>query len=151
MDGLIAYILAKKIALGAVSGISNISINGNQIIFHLKDGTSATMTVPTPEDGKDGVDGIDGKDGKDGISVDSIKIDENNNLIGIMSNGTIINAGKIESSSIIVLNTTDELPDKGKIDTLYIVDSSIYIWTGSEYKQLSSGGGVIGNLQWGSF
>lgn len=29
MTGIVAYILAKKIALGAVSGISNITLNGN--------------------------------------------------------------------------------------------------------------------------
>lgn len=166
MDGLIAYILAKKIALSAVSGISNISFSGNQIIFHFKDGGSASMTVPLPEDGKDGKDGVDGKDGKDGlngidgkdgISIQSVSIDNNSNLICTLSDGTVINAGKIstDSSSIVNVDTTDDLPEKGNLNVLYIVGNSIiYIWTGNEYKSLSSGGGggdIIGNIQWGSF
>lgn len=51
MTGTVAYILARKIALGAVSGIKNLSFSGNQIIFNFNDGSSATMTVPLPKDG----------------------------------------------------------------------------------------------------
>ena len=86
MDGLVAYVLAKKIAMSAVSGISNISLNGTQLVFQFKDGTSASMTIPLPEDGKDGVDG---KDGENGISVQTLSINENGNLIVKEKNGEI--------------------------------------------------------------
>lgn len=93
MTGTLAYILAKRVALGAVSGIKNITVDGNKIIFNLNNGTQATMIVPTPKDGVtpnigangnwfiDGVDtgvpatgpagqdGNNGKDGKDGKSA----------------------------------------------------------------------------------
>lgn len=112
MDGLVAYALAKKIALGAVSGISNILMNGNQLVFQFKDGTSSSMLIPLPEDGKDGKDGaipsigsngnwyIDDTDtgisavGEDGISVSNIEI-KDNHLICTLSNGTEIDAGEI--------------------------------------------------------
>ncbi len=51
MTALQAYVLAKKVALGAVSGIQNITLQDNQIIFQLNDGTQVSMTIPLPEDG----------------------------------------------------------------------------------------------------
>lgn len=90
MTGTLAYILAKRIALGAISGIKNITIDGNKIIFNLNNGTQATMIVPNPKDGitpnigtngnwfiddidtgisATGPTGQDGKDGKDGKSA----------------------------------------------------------------------------------
>ncbi len=51
MTAIEAYILAKKIALGAVSGIAGITLNGNQIVFKFNDGSSASMAIPLPKDG----------------------------------------------------------------------------------------------------
>lgn len=148
MDGLVAYVLAKKIAMSAVSGISNISLNGTQLVFQFKDGTSASMTIPLPEDGKDGVDG---KDGENGISVQTLSINENGNLICLLSNGSVINAGTIPNP-IVFVNSTEDLPVLGQISILYVAGTSIYIWTGSEYVELSSGGGGgSGTIQWGAF
>lgn len=147
MDGLVAYVLAKKIAMSAVSGISNISLNGTQLIFHFKDGTSASMTIPLPEDGKNGVDG---KDGIDGISVKTLSINDNGELICLLSDGTTINAGDIPNP-IVFVDNTDELPVPGQISILYVAGTSIYIWTGFEYKEISSGSGGSGSIQWGSF
>lgn len=142
MDGLVAYVLAKKIAMSAVSGISNISLNGTQLVFQFKDGTSASMTIPLPEDGKDG---------ENGISVQTLSINENGNLICLLSNGSVINAGTIPNP-IVFVNSTEDLPVLGQISILYVAGTSIYIWTGSEYVELSSGGGGgSGTIQWGAF
>lgn len=151
MDGLVAYVLAKKIAMSAVSGISNITLDGTQLNFQFKDGTSASMSIPLPEDGKDGADGMDGKDGTDGISVSSLSIDDNGELICLLSDGTTINAGTIPNP-IVFVESTDDLPVPGQISVLYVAGTSIFIWTGSEYAELSSGGGGgSGSIQWGSF
>lgn len=48
MTGLVAYILAKRIALGAVSGIANITLDDNRLVFEFNDGTSASMVIPLP-------------------------------------------------------------------------------------------------------
>lgn len=148
MDGLVAYVLAKKIAMSAVSGISNISLNGTQLVFQFKDGTSASMSIPLPEDGKDGTDG---KDGEDGISVQTLSINEDGELICLLSNGSTINAGTVPNP-IVFVDSTDDLPLQGQISILYVAGTSIYIWTGSEYVELSSGGGGgSGSIQWGTF
>lgn len=147
MDGLVAYILARKLVAGAASGISNIVLNGNVLEFQFKDGTSASMTIPLPEDGKDG------EDGNDGVSVTDIAVNDSGHLICSLSNGTSVDAGEIPTSIIFVKNT-DELPIKGQISTLYVAGTSIYIWTGSEYASISTGsdgGGEGGSMQWGSF
>lgn len=139
MDGLVAYILARKLVAGAASGISNIVLNGNVLEFQFKDGTSASMTIPLPEDGEDGV------------SVTDIVVNDNGHLICSLSNGTSIDAGDIPTPIVFVKNT-DELPVKGQISILYVAGTSIYIWTGTEYVSISTGGGGEGgSMQWGSF
>lgn len=139
MDGLVAYILARKLVAGAASGISNIVLNGNQLEFQFKDGTSASMTIPLPEDGKDGV------------SVTDITVNDSGHLICSLSNGTSVDAGDIPAPIVFVKNT-DELPVKGQISILYVAGTSIYIWTGTEYAIISAGGGGEGgSMQWGSF
>lgn len=149
MDGLVAYVLAKKIALGAASGVSNVALNGNQLVFQFKDGTSASMSIPLPEDGKDGKDGADGNDG---ISVTNVTINEDRHLICLLSDSTTIDAGEIQiPNPIIFVDSTEELPVQGQITTLYVAGTSIYIWTGTEYVSLSTGGGGSGSVQWGSF
>ena len=102
MTGTVAYILAKKAVTSALTGIKNIKLQGNQIIFELNDGTQLTTTIPLPKDGvdgKDGKDGLNGKDGKDGLSVTNIEINENNHLICTLSNGQAIDAGELPSGN----------------------------------------------------
>lgn len=148
MDGLIAYILAKKIALGAVSGISNISISGNQLIFQFKDGTSTSMLIPLPEDGKNGKDGADGNDG---VSVINVAINEEGHLICLLSSGMVLDAGKIPSfNPIIFVDNMESLPEEGESSILYITNTSIYIWNGIEYVKLSSNS-TTSTLQWENF
>lgn len=84
---VVAYALAKKIAIGAVSGIDNISFQGTDLVFDFKDGTSASLNVPLPSDGEPGV------------SVTNLYIDEYNHLYCCLSDGTEIDAGEIEGGS----------------------------------------------------
>ncbi len=52
----------------------------------------------TGADGKDGRDGVDGKDGKDGVNgvgVSDVYIDEDGNLIVTLTDGSILNLGKV--------------------------------------------------------
>ncbi|HIR39277.1 MAG TPA: bifunctional metallophosphatase/5'-nucleotidase [Candidatus Coproplasma stercoripullorum] len=65
-------------------------------------------------DGADGTDGADGADGADGISVESVAINENGELIITFSDGTTQNAGSVypaeqasDEDSIAVLFTND--------------------------------------------
>lgn len=148
MDGLVAYILARKLVAGAASGISNVALNGNQLVFQFKDGTSASMTIPLPEDGKDG------EDGNDGVSVADIAVNDKGHLICSLSDGTSIDAGEIPTP-IVFVDSTEKLPVKGQITTLYVAGTSIYIWTGIEYVSISTGEGGggegSGSMQWESF
>lgn len=178
MDGLIAYVLAKKIALGAVSGLSGIQINGTDLIFNFNDGSSASMSIPLPKDGKDGITPLidpitkhwiigtndtgiisEGKNGQDGISIVDIYIDENGHLITTLSNGKKLDAGKLPKptegeqettkSSMVFVETKEELPTVGEREILYITNSSTFRWNGTEYVDLSSSTEV--NIKWGEF
>lgn len=149
MTGIVAYILAKKIALGAVSGIAGITLNGNQLVFQFKDGSSASMTIPLPKDGQDGVPGIDGKDGQDGLSIVKVEIDANNHLICTMSDNSTIDAGELPDSSgggLIQVKDKASLPAVGENDTLYLTkdDNSLYYWD-NEYKSIK-GTATIDNI-----
>jgi len=81
---IVSYALAKKIAIGAVSGIDNISFQGTNLVFEFKDGTSASLNVPLPSDG---------------VSVVDVSVDSYNHLHCILSDGTDIDAGEIEGDT----------------------------------------------------
>ena len=80
---LITLALAKNYANKVAAGFSNVQVNGSDLIFTLNDGTKATMTIPTPENGSDG------------ISVINLSIDNDGSLLCHMSDGSIIDAGKV--------------------------------------------------------
>ena len=77
---IITLALAKKFATKVAAGFSNVEVNGMNIVFTLNDGSQATLTVPEPEDG---------------ISVTDLDIDNNNNLICTLSDGSTVNAGEL--------------------------------------------------------
>ena len=104
---IVTYALCKKIAQGAVSGISNLEVNGTDLIITQNNGTQTTMTFPTPADG---------------ISVTSLKI-ENKHLICTLSDGSTIDAGEIPSSSSSANYTIATQED---IDKLFEEDPSEY-------------------------
>lgn len=77
---LVTYCLSKAIAVGAVSGIDSISVNGLTLEFECHDGTHLEMTFPEPEDG---------------VSVTAVEINSSNHLICTMSDDSTIDAGYV--------------------------------------------------------
>lgn len=122
MTGTVAYILAKKIALSAVSGIQNITLSPTgQLIFQFKDGSSVTWQIPLP------------KDGKDGLSIVKVKIDENKHLICTMSDNSTIDAGELPSDTnggLIQAGKLSDFPNPGVNNFLYLAldEESLYYW-----------------------
>lgn len=79
MDIVTYGILSKKIN-GILSGVKSTEIQGSSLIFNFTDGTSQTMTFPTP---------------KDGVSITDVEVDANKHLIVTLSNNTTVDAGLI--------------------------------------------------------
>lgn len=75
---IVTYALAKKLAAAAVSGISNLQVNGTDLVITTKDGQTLTMNFPTPQDG---------------ISIANIIVNDDNHLICTLSDGNEIDAG----------------------------------------------------------
>ena len=79
MDMVTYGILSKRIN-GILSGVKSTEIQGSSLIFNFTDGTSQTMTFPTP---------------KDGVSITDVEVDANKHLIVTFSNNTTVDAGLI--------------------------------------------------------
>lgn len=79
MDMTLYALLNKKIK-SAVTGIASCQVVGTNLIFNFTDGTSQTMTFPSP---------------KDGVSITNISIDTANHLIVTLSDNSTIDAGLI--------------------------------------------------------
>ena len=77
---VISYVLSKKIAEHAVSGVQSMSVSGQTLTINTKDSGVLTMTFPTP---------------KDGVSVTNIDVNANNQIVFTMSDGSEIISGKI--------------------------------------------------------
>ena len=77
---IVTYALCKKLAAGAVSGISNIEVQDNTLIITQNNGSQVTMDFPVPEDG---------------VSIENIKIDTDGSLLCYLSNGEVIDAGTV--------------------------------------------------------
>lgn len=89
---IITLSLAKKYANKVAAGYSSVKVDGMNLIFTLNDGSEVTMAIPAPADGKDGADGAAGKDG---LSVQNLSIDDDGSLLCHMSDGSVIDAGKV--------------------------------------------------------
>lgn len=124
MTAIEAYILSKKIALGAVSGIQNITLSPTgQLIFQFKDGSSATWQIPLPQDGQDG------------LSITDVKIDDDNHLICTLSDGSTVDAGELPGGTgvgggLIKVANFMQLQYPGDPNTLYMTldTESVYYW-----------------------
>ena len=77
---IITYALLSKRIKSIISGVSNVEVNGTNLIFEFLDGTSATMRFPTP---------------KDGVSVTDIDVNADNQIVFTMSDGSEFTSGKI--------------------------------------------------------
>lgn len=112
---VITLSLAKKYANKVAAGYSNVRVDGMNLIFTLNDGSEVTMAIPAPADGKDG------------ISVQNLSIDKDGSLLCHMSDGSVIDAGKVPMTEV-------ELTDyytKEETDTL-LEGSGLktFIWDG---------------------
>ena len=54
MTALEAYALAKGIAMSAVSGVRNLSVDGTKLLIETNDGNTLTMEFPIPDGIKKG-------------------------------------------------------------------------------------------------
>ncbi len=81
MDMVTYGILSKRIN-GILSGVKSTEVQGSSLIFNFTDGTSQTMTFPTP---------------KDGVSITDVEVDANKHLIITFSNNTTVDAGLIST------------------------------------------------------
>lgn len=93
MTALEAYALAKKIAISAVSGIKNLTINGTTLTIETNEGKSLDMVFPVPADGR---------------GIASTKINEDNHLIVTYDDGTVEDAGVVKGSDVQVTQLLSE-------------------------------------------
>ena len=139
MTAIEAYILAKKAADSAATGISDIKLDGNTLVYTLKDGTELRMEIPLPQNGKDGV------------SVKSAKIGENNHLIFTLSDDSTIDAGELPDNAgggLVQVGTYTDLVSPGETNKLYVTldTATLYYWD-QDYKEIS---GIEGSVTWNS-
>lgn len=80
---MVLYALLKKKINGVASGVASHLVVGNDLILTFNDGSQATISFKQP---------------KDGASIIDVKFNDDNELITTLSNGQIINAGKIITS-----------------------------------------------------
>lgn len=80
MDGVTAYALSKKVAASAVSGVKSMSVDGQTLTINTKDSGVLKMVFPTPADG---------------VSVTDIDVNDKNQIVFTMSDGTEITSGVI--------------------------------------------------------
>lgn len=78
---IVTYALCKKIASGALSGIANMSVEGQNLIINTTDGQTLTMHFPSPTD----------------LDVIDSRIDENYHLFLTFSDGQEADCGAIPS------------------------------------------------------
>lgn len=112
---IITLSLAKKYANKVAAGYSSVRVDGMNLIFTLNDGSEVTMAIPAPADGKDGV------------SIQNLSIDKDGSLLCYMSDGSVIDAGKVPMTEV-------ELTDYyTKEETNTLLESSglkTFIWDG---------------------
>lgn len=79
---VVTYALCKKIISSVASGISDISVNGTDLIFTTNDGKTITVGLPVPQDG---------------VSITKVKINNDNHLICVYSNGKTEDVGLVNT------------------------------------------------------
>ncbi len=77
---VITLALCEKIASGAVSGVAEMTVDGQTLNIECTDGTHLEMDFPTPEDG---------------VSITNVEVNSSKHLICTMSDGTSVDAGLV--------------------------------------------------------
>lgn len=99
---IISYVLSKRIAEGAVSGVREMSVDGQTLNIECNDGTHLEMNFPTPADG---------------VSIVDVDITAQKHLICTLSNGDTIDAGEVPT----VQGYSPQITVKKSTDTAYIL------------------------------
>lgn len=105
--------------------VLQISTQVIKLKFNFADNTSIItpeITLPKGEKGDKGDKGATGETGATGVSVTNVTVNANNHLLVTLSNGTVIDAGEINVTSGVVidttLSTTSENPVQNRVITL---------------------------------
>lgn len=99
---VISYVLSKRIAEGAVSGVAGMSVDGQTLNIECTDGTHLEMEFPTPADG---------------ASIVDVEVTAQRHLICTLSNGNTIDAGEVPT----VQGYSPQITVKKSTDTAYIL------------------------------
>lgn len=99
---VISYVLSKRIAEGAVSGVAGMSVDGQTLNIECNDGTHLEMEFPTPADG---------------VSIVDVDITAQKHLICTLSDGNTIDAGEVPT----VQGYSPQITVKKSTDTAYIL------------------------------
>ena len=99
---IISYVLSKRIAEGAVSGVRGMSVDGQTLNIECNDGTHLEMNFPTPADG---------------ASIVDVDIAAQKHLICTLSDGNTIDAGEVPT----VQGYSPQITVKKSTDTAYIL------------------------------
>ena len=125
---VISYVLSKRIAEGAVSGVAGMSVDGQTLNIECNDGTHLEMEFPTPEDG---------------ASITDVEIVSNGHLICTLSNGETIDAGKVPD----VLTTIESVSDIDDVELDTLTDGQVLSWDATSDKWINKDtGGTINEL-----
>lgn len=123
----ITYALCKKIAAGAVSGVTSMSVSGQTLTINCTDGTVLTMNFPTPADG---------------VSITGVEVNASKHLIVTLSDSSTLDAGEVPtvqgetglgvkgvtinaSNHLIVTFDDDTTEDAGEIKGIHTSFSDI--------------------------
>lgn len=99
---IISYVLSKRIAEAAVSGVRGMSVDGQTLNIECNDGTHLEMNFPTPADG---------------VSIVDVDITAQKHLICTLSDGNTIDAGEVPT----VQGYSPQITVKKSTDTAYIL------------------------------
>lgn len=162
MTALQAYALAKKIAISAVSGIRNLSVNGTTLIIETTDGNTLEMVFPIPADGR-GIQKTEINSQNhlivtydDGVTEDAGPIGSNVDVTQLLTDGikiasitigdktTDLFAPKNSESDYYIIDDSSNLPDdlteeERKI-YFCIDDGNFHIWNGNKWESINIGG-----------
>jgi hypothetical protein len=122
---VITLALCEKIASGAVSGVAEMTVDGQTLNIECTDGTHLEMDFPTPADG---------------ASITDVEIISNGHLICTLSNGNTIDAGKVPD----VLTRIESVSDIDDVELDALADGQVLSWdeTSGKWTNKDTGGSV---------
>lgn len=125
---VITLALCEKIASGAVSGVAEMTVDGQTLNIECTDGTHLEMDFPTPADG---------------ASITDVEIVSNGHLICTLSNGDTIDAGKVPD----VLTTIESVSDIDDVALGTLTDGQVLSWDAASNKWINKDtGGTVDEL-----